>query len=119
MSWADFHTQSEQFASAGQLSMKEGNVEQALALYRSAAEAERKALDALPPEKRRTFGITAISAVALWYKSREYAQAAKLAHRLLGNDLLPDFAVEQLQHLLELTWTAEAAERERLKNIVP
>lgn len=111
MSWLEFHSQSESLSAAGELAVRAGNLARALKLYREAAEAEKKALDALPAEKRRTIGITAISAVALWYKGREYAQATKLAHKWLGGDLLPDFAVEQLNHLLELVWTAEAAER--------
>jgi hypothetical protein len=111
VSWAEFHSKSEHLAIAGELSIRAGDLPRALELYRGAAEAEIKALEALPTEKRRTLGITAVSAVALWYKSREYAAAAKLAHRWLGDDLLPEFAIEQMNRLLELVWTAQEAER--------
>lgn len=115
MSWGQHHSESERLASAAESAFRLGEAAKALELYRAAAEAENRALDALPLEKRRTVGVTATSTVALWYKARDYGAAAKLAHRWLGGDSLPDFAVDQLNHLLQIVWTAEAAERVGVK----
>ena len=82
MTWADFHTQSEQLAIAAQLAMRARNTGHALDLYGQAAAAERLALDQLDESKVRTRGITAVSAVALWFKARKYALAEQLAHAL-------------------------------------
>jgi hypothetical protein len=71
MSWAVFHSESEALALAAHeaLSQRQGN--RAIDLFRRAAEAEEKALGEISPDKLRTFAITAISAVALWYKAGE------------------------------------------------
>jgi hypothetical protein len=111
VTWTEFHTESERLASSGEAAFRLGDLQRALELYRRAAEAESKALEVLPAIKLRTIGITAVSAVALWYKAREYSKAAKLAHKWLGGDGLPAFAVDQLNHLLQLVWTSGAADR--------
>lgn len=59
----------------------------------------------------RTRGITATSAVALWYKGREYIAAERLAHQYLADGNLPSFATAQLRELLQTIWTAHAAEQ--------
>jgi len=111
MTWADYHSESERLATEAELAFRSGNIERGVELYRRAAEAETKALDELPSDKPRTIGITAVSAVALWYKAHEYAAGAKLAHKWLGVEVLAEFAVDQLNQLLQLIWTAEAAQR--------
>ena len=109
MSWAQQHTESERFASAAEIAAREGRTGEALNLYRSAADAESKALNDLPTEKQRTLGITATSAVSLWYKARDYASAAHLAHKWLATEFLPSFATHQLTELLQMIWTAQSA----------
>jgi hypothetical protein len=111
MTWADHHTQSERLAAEAELAVRQGAAAQAVDLYRLAAEAEARALAALDPTKTRTLGITAVSAVALWYKAHDYPQAERLAHTWLASDMLPPFAIEQLRELLQMIWSAHARER--------
>ena len=102
MSWAELHRQSEQLASEAQAAP-----ERARELYAEAAKLEAAALLELAPTKVRTIGITAVSAVALWFKARRFGEAQKLAYRMLANDALPPFAAEQLQGLLQSVWSEE------------
>jgi hypothetical protein len=106
MSWADLHHKSEHLAAEAQ-SVAQQAPEHALELYVQAAQVETEALDAVTPGKLRTFGITAVSAVALWFKSRRLSDAQQLAYRVLAANALPPFAVEQLQGLLQAIWSEE------------
>jgi hypothetical protein len=115
MTWADHHTQSERLAAEAELAVRQGAVAQAVDLYRLAAEAEARALVTLDPTKTRTLGITAVSAVALWYKAHDYPQAERLAHTWLASDMFPPFAIEQLRELLQMIWSARARERVGVK----
>lgn len=116
MTWAEFHAESEKFASTAEVAVNHGDLGAARELYAKAAEAEMRALDALDVKKARTFGVTAVSAVALWYKAREFAQAERLAHKYLStDDLLPAFAIEQLQALLQAMWNEIVRERAGVK----
>jgi hypothetical protein len=115
MTWAEFHAESEKFASAAELAAKQGDVAAAHDLYRQAADAEVRALVALDVKKTRTLGITAVSAVALSYKAHEFTQAERLAHKWLATDLLPAFSVEQLQTLLQMMWNDVVREKAGVK----
>ena len=85
-------------------------------LYRLAAEAEILALKALEPTKTRTIGITAVSAASLLYKAQEFRKAEQLAYQWLITDLLPAFAVHQLQELLQAIWSErEIVQKRSLK----
>jgi hypothetical protein len=84
-------------------------------LYRRSAEEEQRALESLPAEKQRTFGITAVSAVALWYKSRAFDAAEQLAYRVLASPVLASYARKQLQDLLQLVWSAREADASGVK----
>lgn len=98
-SWAENHSLSEELAAKAEILTKAGRP-QARAVYRLAAQFETVALAAIDPSKVRTLGITAVSAVALWFKSNDLAKAKSLANRELAKRQLPDFAVEQLRELL-------------------
>lgn len=115
MTWAEFHAESEKIASAAELAVNHGEVAAARELYLKAAEAETRALEALDVKKVRTLGVTVISAVALWYKAHEFPQAERLAHKWLATDVLPFFAVEQLQTLLQMMWNEMVRERAGVK----
>ena len=104
MSWAEFHQQSERLAAEAQ-SAAVGAPDRARELYAQAAKLEAQALGELAPEKLRTIGITAVSAVALWFKARKFDEAQRLAFRVLTNDSLPAFASQQLQELLQAIWS--------------
>ncbi|MBI3807845.1 MAG: hypothetical protein HY281_10110 [Nitrospirae bacterium] len=111
MSWDRHHSRSESLAAEAGIARRTGNSTQAEELYRQAAAAEREALDSVPGDKQRTWGITAVSAVALWYKGREYKIAEQLAYRCLALEQIPSFAEAQLRDLLQVIWTAYAAEQ--------
>ncbi|GAB3479251.1 hypothetical protein [Polaromonas eurypsychrophila] len=118
MSWALFHTESERLAIDAQLELRAGNFDRANELYKGAAVAERKALDQLDASKLRTRGITAVSAVSLWYKAGEYAVAEQLAHSMLADSLLPEFSREELRNLVQAIWT-ESSKRKANVAFVP
>lgn len=102
MSWLVHHTRSEGYASQAEELRRRHESDRAAELYRLAAEAEANALNNLDPSKTRTLGITAFSAVSLYFKAQEFWQARKLAHTWLATDLLPPFAVEELEDLLQV-----------------
>jgi hypothetical protein len=102
MSWLVHHTRSEGYASQAEELRRRHESDRAAELYRLAAEAEANALNNLDPSKTRTIGITAVSAVSLYFKAQEFLQARKLAHKWLATDLLPLFAVEELEDLLQV-----------------
>lgn len=104
MSWAIHHSQSEQVASEAEAAAINGDKDRAAELYRLSAEAEEQALDNLDPNKARTLGITAVSAASLWYKANEFRQAERVACRWIALGLLPEFATEQLQNILQRIW---------------
>lgn len=87
------------------------NSDQALELYKQAAAAERRALDQLDVAKVRTRGITAVSAVALWFKAREYVLAEQLAYSVLADPHIPEFAREELRNLVQAIWTESSKRR--------
>lgn len=106
MSWATFHQESERLAAQAQ-GLLGAEPEKARLLYAQAAKAEAAALLEVDISKARTLGITAVSAVALWFKAREFDAAQRLAHRILGEADLPAFAREQLRALLQSIWSEE------------
>jgi hypothetical protein len=111
VSWSEYHVLSEKFATEAESARRLGDVDVAEDLYRQAAKQESLALDTLGEEKQRTRGITAVSAVALWYKAREFSEAERAAHRYLAMGTVPSFAEFQLRDLLSSIWTARAAEK--------
>lgn len=118
MTWVKLHAESERLAIEAQLASRIRNTDHSLALYKQAADAERKALDLLDMSKVRTRGITAVSAVALWFKAGEYALAEQLAHSTLADPLIPEFAREELRNLVQAIWT-ESSKRKAGVEFVP
>lgn len=104
MTWAEFHAESERLAIDAQLASRARNSEDAQALYKRAAESELMALNQLDASKVRTRGITAVSAVALWFKACEYAAAEQLAYSMLADSHIPAFAREELRNLVQAIW---------------
>lgn len=111
MSWNEHHSLSERLASEAEMARRAGETSRAEDLYRQAAEEEAAAFKALGDDRQRTRGITAVSAVALWYKGHDYSAAEQLAHHCLAVTRLPQFATAQLRDLLQVIWTADAAEK--------
>ena len=115
MTWSAFHVESEHLAAQAELAAKSGDGERARALYRRAAEAEVRALSELDTSKTRTLGITAVSAVALWYKAQDFHAAEHIAYTWLATALLPPFAADQLRQLLQTMWNEAILERAGVK----
>ena len=55
----------------------------------------------------RTLGISAVSAVSLYYKAAKFERAEEVAARWLGSNPLPAFAREQLRSLLQSIWSEQ------------
>jgi len=110
MSWAVYHSISEQYASEAEVASKRRDFTRAAELYRLAAEQETLALKELSPGKVRTRGITAVSASSLWFKARDFQRAQQVAYQALADEL-PPFAEEQLQNLLQYIWNELAREK--------
>jgi hypothetical protein len=106
MTWAELHQKSEHLASEAQ-AVARRSLDAARELYIEAAKLEADALAALGQDKQRTRGVTAISAVALWFKAHRFADAKQLAYQVLATNALPEFAVDQLQALLQAIWSEE------------
>lgn len=111
MSWSDLHARSERLAEAAHEATRAGDSERAANLYSQAAYLEADALRELGAEKPRTYGITAVSAVALWYKAGNLSEAERLAYIAAASEHLPLFAADELRALLQAIWN-EAAQRE-------
>jgi septum site-determining protein MinD len=111
MSWVSWHEISERAASEAHLAVREGDQQRATEKFREAAEAESKALDDLDHAKLRTLGITVVSAVSLWFKAGELANAEQLARRFLASGHLPTFAVSQLRQLTGRGRTRQGEDR--------
>ena len=101
MTWVELHRQSELLASAAESSLRSGDITRAEFLYARAADWETQALEATPPDKLRTLGITAVSAAALWYKAKQFGKSEGLAYRFVARPDLPNFAKSQLKDLLQ------------------
>ena len=101
MTWLDHHRRSERLASEAEILAHRGEKVAAQQVYERAADAEVSALGELGYDKPRTYGITAISAVALYLKAAKWSDARVLAYRCLGSGLLPGFAWQQMEDLLD------------------
>jgi hypothetical protein len=111
MTWAELHGESERLAIEAQTALRARNTEQAIQRYKQAAEAERRALDQLDVSKTRTRGITAVSAVALWFKAHEYLLAEQLAYAMLADPHIPEFARDDLRNLVQAIWTESSKQK--------
>lgn len=107
MTWLDHHFKSEELASKAEYERKRGSAEQAILLYKQAAEEETSALRYVDKSKERTLGITAVSAASLWYKAHASEMAEQVAHQSLSLGILPTFAAKQLKQLLQTIWSDE------------
>lgn len=112
MTWIQHHMKSERLAGDAEIAARRGDVTRAQKLYTQAAKAEEQALADVEPAKSRTLGISAVSAVSLYYKAAQFQTAEALACRWLGSDQqLPAFAGEQLRGLLQSVWSEQIRER--------
>lgn len=118
MTWSQLHSESEKLATEAQLLFQSRKYSEACTIYKRAAELEKQALDSLDVSKKRTRGITAVSAVALYYKGREFSLAERLAYTMLADPGMPEFAHADLRTLVQAIWT-EAAKKEAQVDFLP
>lgn len=107
MTWSSMHRQSEELAMAAHDALQAGKSARARGLFAQAAAAEALAFDSIGADKGRTLGITAVSAVSLWYKAGRLAEAEHLAHRALAAGPMPEFATAELRALLQMIWNEQ------------
>ena len=107
MSWIEHHALSERLAARAQAVLHEDRQTEALELYAQAAKEEVRALEDLDPAKRRTIGVSAVSAVSLYYKSRDFLRAEATAYKWLAEEKLLAFSKKQLQTLLQAIWSEQ------------
>lgn len=105
MSWLKHHTRSEEYMIQAEEFARQQDRESAAKFYRLAAQAEESAIADLDPKKKRTLGITVVSAASLYYKAGEFALAKQISHHWLAEywlvaELLPAFAIEELEEIL-------------------
>ena len=108
MTWLDHHKVSERLASKAEMSVRRGQLSDARRLYMEAGDAEEQALQHVREDKPRTFSVTAVSAVALFYKADDLPKAKSLAYTCLGTGRLQPFASQQIGELLESIWERQA-----------
>lgn len=108
MTWLEQHRLSERYASDAQVAKLRGEYEQAQELYAIAAQHEERALREIAPEKLRTYGVTAVSAVALRFKAAEFSEAKVLSYHCLASERLPEFASRQIEDMLQSIKTEQA-----------
>ncbi|MCK4403822.1 MAG: hypothetical protein KAW02_01905 [candidate division Zixibacteria bacterium] len=111
MNWTKYHSESEKLASQAEAALKDGKLEEAERLYQLAADAEARALSVLDQTKKRTFGITAVSAASLYFKGKDFGNAEQTAYKYLATNKLPSFAAEQLQSILQSIWNEKIFQR--------
>src|SRR5688572_4730508 len=110
MSWASSHEESERMAASAHLAVRQGDESRSQTLFQAAAQAEIAAFDALEPSKTRTRGITAVSALSLAYKGKNFSVAESFAYKCLASGDLPDFAKQQIHSLLQSIWGEQEIE---------
>jgi hypothetical protein len=107
VTWLDWHKRSESLASEAHIAYRRGDRDRARQLFAEAATAEVNAAKDLQPNKSRTLGITAVSAVSLMMKADLLEEAEHLALGWLGQSL-PPFAADQLRQLVQSVWTTRS-----------
>jgi hypothetical protein len=111
MDWLTLHKKSEALASRAHEHLRLAEHAHAEECFQLAAEAEQSALEMLDTSKTRTLGITAASAVSLWYKAKEFEKATLLAHQYLANAAIVGSPREQLDDLLQTLYNERDKQR--------
>ena len=114
MTWIEHHRKSERHAADAEVAYHLHERNRAQELYAKAAEAEEQALRALDPSKTRTYGISAVSVVSLYFKAARLDDAEAIAYQVIGSKSLPDFARDQLRTLLQGIWSEQVREHARI-----
>ena len=113
MTWVQHHRESEDLASAAEMSLRLGNREKARDLYVLSARAEESALKKLHISQEKTYGITAVSAAALYFKAGQLDCAERIAKDSMAFNRLPEFARNQLRDIMNSVADATAQPKQR------
>ena len=113
MTWLEDHQESEELAAAAEMAARRGKARDAQVFYVCAALAEKRAFEQIDAAQSRTRGITAVSAVSLYYKSGEFGAAESMAQRMIRAPHLSRFALVQLHELLRGVRCELAAKEKR------
>jgi hypothetical protein len=108
VNWLEYHTASQRLAEKAATSGRVLPRDAVARLFGEAALLETKALRALERDKVRTLGVTAVSAVSLYYKASEFQEAERLAFEVMNWPELPSFAGDQIRDLLNAIWSEQA-----------
>ncbi len=102
------HDQAQEISSAAARLLADGRRADAWAKFSAAADLELRALRHVAPEKRRTWGILAVSAAALLYKARRYDEAENAIYGFLTEREIQPETRRRLRELLEVIWDEQA-----------
>lgn len=108
MTWLKYHSKSEEYASQAEVAFRRGDLSLSTKYYQLAAKEEEIALSKLDPSKKRTLGITAVSAASLWFKGGDFKKTESTVYKCLSSYSLPPFAIAQLRTILKTIWDEES-----------
>jgi hypothetical protein len=97
----DLHRQAELLMGQADPLRLLGRKAEAQRLYEGASAAEEAAFDAIPPDRVRTRGIIAVSAVVLSQRAGALDHAIRLGHRYLSREDLPAAAMTEIELLVD------------------
>jgi len=102
MTWSEKHVRGAALAEMAHARLRAGEVEEARSLFGEAADCELEALRALSPEKQRTYGVTAVSALSLLYKAGATDAARRLRERLVDDPVVSNTFRSQIKAILKI-----------------
>ena len=88
MSWLEYHSNSEKFASLADSALKKGDIGEAEKYYREAAKAEEQAISFVDLSKRELFVSQLLAMQHFISKEKNSKKAELVAHKWLGCDKL-------------------------------
>jgi tetratricopeptide (TPR) repeat protein len=97
----DLHRRAEELMERADAAAAMGEAGAAQRHYAEAADLEIAALATIPRDRARTRGTVALSAVSLYRKAGRVDDAIQVAHRLLGQDQQPSWAVAAIETQLD------------------
>lgn len=100
MTWKINHRISENAAQEAEMLIRQAKVK-----YLEAARAEEEALsfvDSYDKDLVKTYGITAVSAVALYIKSGNKENALRMAQKAVSNIIIPNSAKDEIVYMIRI-----------------
>ena len=101
MTWTEWHEKYEKASAIAMVNLLHGDLEGAREKYNEAANYELEAYKCVDISKRRTRGITIVSAVNCFIKANSIDTAKNVIENVLDSGFLPPFAIDELTKLRE------------------